>query len=368
MRVVVVGAGVMGLATAWALARAGHEPVVCERGPLPDPRASSMDRHRAIRYGYGPLHGYAVMVREAFDAWEDLWADLGCRHYVEAGQLATGPADDPWLAASRRSLEILGEKVEELSGSALAARFPMIDPDRTPRAWLTPRAGALLADRIVLDLARHLAGRGVALAGGREVVEIDRHRGIVRFADGSHEQGDMVLVTAGAWIGRLAPELAALVRPSRQVVAYVAPPADLAGAWREGPVLTDVDSRAAAIFYALPDVAGAGLKFGDHRFSLGGDPDGDRTPRQAEVAEVMALAGRRLRDAGAYRVTEARTCFYTVSGDERFVTRLDGRTLFLSACSGHGFKFGAAIGRRTAALLAGEAGFPAFRTWLAGNG
>ncbi|MDX6751257.1 FAD-dependent oxidoreductase [Geminicoccaceae bacterium 1502E] len=368
MRIIIVGAGLMGLATAWALVRAGHRPVLYERGPAPNPLASSFDRHRVIRYGYGPMHFYAVMVREAFEAWDELWGDLGERHYVEAGQLATGPADDPWLAASRRSLEMLGEPVEELCGAALAARFPMIEPERTPHAWFTPHAGALLADRIVTGLTRHLVEKGVAIEGNREVVGLDQERGIVRFADGSHDQGDRVLVSAGVWIGRLLPELAPRLRPSRQVVVYVDPPADLDPAWRQGPVLTDVDSRAGSIFYTLPAVAGAGLKFGDHRFTLGGDPDEDRTPRPDEVAEVMALAGRRLRAPERYRVAEAKSCFYTVTEDERFVGELQGRTLVLSACSGHGFKFGAAIGRRTAKALTGDLDIAAFRTWLAAKG
>ena len=32
MRVIVVGAGVVGLSAAWALSRAGHEPVVLDQG------------------------------------------------------------------------------------------------------------------------------------------------------------------------------------------------------------------------------------------------------------------------------------------------------------------------------------------------
>jgi glycine/D-amino acid oxidase-like deaminating enzyme len=35
MKAIIVGGGVMGLCTAWALCRAGHRPVLYEQGPFP---------------------------------------------------------------------------------------------------------------------------------------------------------------------------------------------------------------------------------------------------------------------------------------------------------------------------------------------
>jgi hypothetical protein len=43
-------------------------------------------------------------------------------------------------------------------------------------------------------------------------------------------------------------------------------------------MITDVLTSEQSIFYAVPPVADAGLKFGDHRFTRGGDPDADRAP------------------------------------------------------------------------------------------
>jgi len=39
----------------------------------------------------------------------------------------------------------------------------------------------------------------------------------------------------------------------------------------------------------------------------------------------------------------------------------------VSACSGHGFKFGALLGERTAAALTGGLAFEAYRRWLEGR-
>ncbi len=52
-----------------------------------------------------------------------------------------------------------------------------------------------------------------------------------------------------------------------------------------------------------------------------------------------------------YRVTEVVTCAYTFTEDERFLRMREGKALVVSACSGHGYKFGAAVGRRVAAAV-----------------
>jgi glycine/D-amino acid oxidase-like deaminating enzyme len=62
MKVIVIGGGIMGLCTAWALRRAEHEPVLYEQGPIPNPLASSCDEHRLTRFTYGAMTGYARMV------------------------------------------------------------------------------------------------------------------------------------------------------------------------------------------------------------------------------------------------------------------------------------------------------------------
>jgi glycine/D-amino acid oxidase-like deaminating enzyme len=64
MRVIVIGGGIMGLCNAWALCRAGHEPVLYEQGRIPNPLASSCDEHRLTRFTYGAMTGYARMVHE----------------------------------------------------------------------------------------------------------------------------------------------------------------------------------------------------------------------------------------------------------------------------------------------------------------
>ena len=61
MNVIVVGAGIAGLSTAWSLVKAGHNVSIVEQGPIPNPLAASGDHHRIIRRAYGFHSADAVL-------------------------------------------------------------------------------------------------------------------------------------------------------------------------------------------------------------------------------------------------------------------------------------------------------------------
>ena len=64
MRVIVVGAGIVGLSAAWALRKAGHEPLLLDQGPIPNPIASSNDHHRLIRLAHSEGDARSVTIHE----------------------------------------------------------------------------------------------------------------------------------------------------------------------------------------------------------------------------------------------------------------------------------------------------------------
>ena len=368
MRVIVVGGGVMGLASAWALQRAGHAVVLYEQGPLPNPLASSFDQHRLIRFTYGALDGYGPMVADAYAAWERLWGDLGRSHYHETGTLLIAREGDGSVERSIAGLEELGLPAECWPPAELARRLPFLEFG-TPRfALFSPTGGVLFALRILEDLARLLAVRGARLHPHTAVRELDPGRAAIRTADGREDRADALVIAAGPWTPELLPHLRARVTPSRQVALYLEPPAALRPAWAAAPMLLDQIEATAGGFYAVPPVAGTALKVGNHGFSLSGHPGRERTPSDAERATVLALAGGRLKTFADYRVLEAKTCFYSITEDERFIAERVEQAWILAGFSGHGFKFGAVLGERLAAALAGEQSAAELAAWAAGRG
>lgn len=339
----------MGLCSALALQRTGHRVTVYEQGRIPNPMGSSVDHHRLIRHPYGPLTGYAMMINAAFSSWERIWSAIGQTLFHPTGTLVTATDDTAWVDRSLNDMATLGIRVEELTAHGLRDRAPMLRTDGFETAAWIDSGGVLFADRIVAALAQRLVLSGVTVNTNTPVVDIDPVRGAVFLEDGTRARADTVVIACGPWVRELASATMGRVKPSRQVVAYLAPPSHLAEAWMKAPMILDI--HGAGGIYAVPPVAGAGLKVGDHTFSRKGHPSQQRGVKPGEAERLVEACRSRLVDLDAYRITQAKTCYYTVEADERFILEKQDRAIIVTGFSGHGFKFGALMGELVAGLI-----------------
>jgi sarcosine oxidase len=311
-----VGAGVMGCATAWALRERGAEVTVHEQFELDHDRGSSHGRTRIFRIAY-PDPVWIRFAREARDGWLDLDPDLlGLYGLVE---LVADPA-----LTSARALDECGVPYLLLNSDEVRA----LGASR-PDGWTAlhvPEAGVVFADR-----ARHafLGAAGVEVETNRRIESTDEL------------DADVVVVTAGPWAGELVPELPVTV--TRETLAYF---------HREGPPppsIVDLNAETGGHgMYSLYDPV-HGLKAGAHHAGAEADPDEVGEPDPAIVERIAAWVRERFPDIDPVPV-EAQACVYTTTADQSFILERRGRVVIGSACSGHGFKFAPAVGRRLAAL------------------
>ena len=363
MRVSIVGAGIAGLSLAWALRKRGVDVALFDAGPIPNPVSSSFDEHRITRHSYGHLPGYGALMPEAFATYGQLWADIGATHYLPTNMVFVSRTETDW-SASAAELDRVNVPHRLISPQEVATRLPMLHADGVTSAFEAGGAGMLFANRIVTDLARWVAAHGVSLHPHSHVSDIDANRGTLT-AGGVRHDADLVVVAAGAWLPELLPATAGRMVPSRQLLLYLEPPADLAKAWSEAPVL--VDSGGGHGAYILPPRAGTRLKIGDHIFTRRGKGSDDRIATDEDVAPVLASAASIFARFEDYRVLQRKVCYYTVTDDESFVVEPIGPAGWvLSACSGHGFKLGPLIATGLAEAITGHRPSIAIPRWAAG--
>lgn len=321
-RVAVVGAGVMGCAAAWALTERGADVTVLEQFDLDHARGSSHGRSRIVRLAY-PDPAWVRLAEEAMSGWRDLEAQSGQELLGLYGlvELASSPE-----LTSASALDACGADYRLLDPREALARGVTLPPGWS--ALYQPEAGIVYADRAraaFLELARR---RGAQVETGRRVDSLD------------DVAADVVVVTAGAWVTKLVPDIP--VRVTRETIAYFR---------REGPPMPSVVELSEATrghaMYALYDPL-YGLKAGAHHTGPEADPDEDGRPSGRTVATIAAWVLRTL--PVDPQPVEADTCIYTSTADESFVLERRGRIVIGSPCSGHGFKFAPAVGRRLAAL------------------
>ena len=364
----VVGGGIMGLSVAWAAVRAGHKVTLVEQGPLPHPLASSFDHSRLIRFPYGDKHGYARMVQDAYAANDQLWTTLGESLYTATGTLIVVRSEDPWAEATKASLDALAVAYEIVDGADLGARYPLLNGEGVAWALASPTGGVLRARAMLDGIARWLRAQSQAdIRSHCRATEVDLEAGRITLAEGQPIEADRVVVTAGPWIERLLPDFAARVTPTRQIALDLDLDPALTALWARMPMVLDGVASKGSGFYAVPPVAGLKLKVGDHSFGRHLQPDEDRVVKPAERDAILALLRQGVATPDAYRVAAARSCFYTLAEDERFVVHTAAKGVVLTGFSGHGFKFGPLIGLAVAAYTEGRIDDAALRAWLGGD-
>lgn len=364
-RIVVVGAGIVGLSVARAARRRRHDVVVLEQGDIPNPDAASYDSHRLIRFHYGDAAGYTRMVADAFAAWTPVWDELGACHFVDVGAIAISEAPGDYAYKTLATFRALGIPHEVLDRDGVERLCPQYDVPEGAIGVVAGPAGPLFADRIVTGLAHLVAERGATLRPRSRVVAVDRNAAAATLEGGETVAGDFLVVAAGAWLPGLMPAAFGDVATTRQVLCYVAPPAAYEAAWRDGPVLVSYGDRGT---YTLPGVMGTDLKFGYGGLRRAARPDLQGfAAANDEAAGVLAGFAPLLRRPEAYRPLRLKVGYYVRDDSRKF--RFDGarRSLVVTNCDGQMFKFGPLVGERILAAIDGESDFTMLARWAAGE-
>ncbi|NMG41258.1 FAD-dependent oxidoreductase [Chelativorans sp. ZYF759] len=350
MKIAIVGAGIAGLSTAWSLTARGHDVTLVEQGTIPNPLAASGDHHRIIRRAYGPDSGYGRLITEAYEAWDALWADLGTNHYDHRGFICMSREEGDEAERYLEGMRAGGYAHEVFGAEEAAERWPFLDAVSMRFVFHSPEGGALHCRRIAAGTAAWLRRNGATVLENTRVISVDPKQGRLQLESGDTILADRVVVTAGAWVPKLFPEVTGTLSTHRTGVVYLQPPAELVSAWDSAPIILDVGGETDG--YIIPPSGGAGLKFGSGLTKRPtDDADADRVPRPGEGEALRDLFAGAIARVGDYAVREFVTCAYTFTADERFHCQEIGVCLVVSACSGHGYKFGAAVGRRVAEAL-----------------
>lgn len=354
MRVVVVGAGVMGLAAGAALAARGADVTVLERYTLAHEWASSHGLTRAIRHEYGAEAIYTDMVARSLPLWAELAHETGRHLYTEAGVLTLGEPDDGHTLPGYDVMRAAGLPVERLTPSECRARFPQFQPHPDAAITYNSVGGMLHATECVRALADRLQARGGSLREGVRVrhVEPAGSGGVVTLADGTRIAAERVVIATGPWVRSVLPELALPIRSTRQQVCYFEglPAAGFSAG--QFPVFL-----AGMEYYGFPLQGPGWLKVGCHTFGPEVDPDAGYPPDEDEVEAVRGFLREVIPGAADARLALVDRCMYDVTPDEDFI--LDAHpggqgVILASGFSGHGFKFGVLIGELLASLALSE--------------
>jgi sarcosine oxidase subunit beta len=349
MQAVVVGGGVVGLASAYFLRERGVAATVVEQSSLAS--GSTGRANGGIRAQFSTRVNVALS-RESIAFWETIADDID---YRQAGYL--------FLARTRGTADRLRENVAlqrergvpsgMLDPGTAAEVCPELHADRYVAASHCPTDGSADPHLAANWFAREAADAGADLRTGVEVTDVvrdgDRVAG-VETTDGSLS-ADVVVNAAGPW----AAEVAAMagvkvpVAPKRRQLAVVEPERPLP---RDVPLTADLDAGV----HFRPERAGRAVVGG--KFDADDpdcDPDGYRRSHDLDWAADALDAAR---DCTRYfgpdtRLRDGWAGLYAVTPDHHPIIE-ESLPGFVQAIgfSGHGFMHAPATGRVVAELVA----------------
>jgi sarcosine oxidase len=360
MRVLILGAGVVGAMTAWRLAQAGHDVHVFEQFGLDHDRGSSYGDSRVVRRVYSDPF-YTALMADAYPLWQEFQEQSSEELFSVVGGIMFGPSDLPDMRDAEVALEESAVPYERLNASQAALRYPALKLHDNEVALFEPSMGYARASHCVRAAVSLARASGATFHFETPIDSVEPARGggcEVTTRSGEVFSGDRMLISAGPWAGGLLGRLGVdiPVQVVRKTYLHLQPERSAAD-FEVGhfPVWIDASSLAYG-FPRLGDVPG--VKIALHG---GGEPTSpDEVRRELNDVDRQALleyAAVRFPDLSSEIVYE-KVCLYTNTPDEDFIVDevrgLPG-AFFIAGLSGHGFKFGPLLGSIATALLTGDA-------------
>lgn len=346
---IVLGAGAMGSAAAYHLAKTGQRVLLLEQFEIDHQKGSSYGFSRITRYAY-EHPTYVHLMKSVFPAWSALEAEANETLFTQTGGLDFGRSDQKSLLNIIDSLDAEGIKYELWTAAEAKSHFPQFQFDLDMLIIFQKDGGILSASKCVRAQIRLAEQYGAEILANIPIVSITPHHDSVEVKTASDTfSAARLVITAGSWaksvLGTLGLDLPLIPLQCHEAYFETDQPADYEPSRFPTFIahMLNVYDRAP---YGIASHEGSGLKVGFH----GGKPvehpsEINYTPDENEVKRVLAFTKRCL--PGAQSLRTSRVCMYTVTPDENFLIDKHPEyphIVFGGGCSGHGFKFSPLIG------------------------
>ncbi|CAN1185070.1 Probable sarcosine oxidase [Linum perenne] len=367
--VIVVGAGIMGSATAYQLTKRGKRVILLEQFDFLHHRGSSHGESRTIRAAYAKDY-YCSMAIQSSRLWEEAESEIGYKVYFKSPHLDMGPADDESLLAIISSCRKNSIGCRVLDKRQLEEEFS--GRVKIPEDWIgvcTDLGGVIKPTKAVSMFQTLAFQRGAVLRDRTEVKGIvkDEERGGIRVLIGDGDGGGEIraekcVITAGAWTEKLVKKVSRIELPIQAVETTVC-------YWRvregyEGKFSIEGEFRFPTFasygephLYGTPSMEYPGLmKIAVHD-GYPCDPDKRVWGPGKSVEELKEWIEERFGGmvVGLGGPEAKQSCMYSMTPDEDYVIDFVGEefgkdVVVGGGFSGHGFKMGPAVGKILADL------------------
>ena len=358
----------MGSSACYYLSRRGYKVLGLEQFDISHEFGSHAGQSRIIRKAYFEHSDYVPLLNKAYENWKKLEEETGKqtrspdgRIYFRTGLLYFGPPDHPIIKGVKRSASLYEIEVERFNILSSAKKFPQFKVPEYFECLHEPDAGFITPEKTIRLYATLAKKSGSEIHPYEKVVNWEKiGDGIVVRTDKNNYHCSKLVITAGAWAGKMIPGFQDKLKITRQFVAWVKLKNENDYRLNNFPCWMIADNEKPGAYYGFPILPTekfgepAGLKLAHHYAYNETDPDNVNRQVTADDEENLKYALNKYFSGTFESFLSSKICLYANSPDENFIIdKLPGYKNVVIACgfSGHGFKFVSVVGEILADLL-----------------
>lgn len=359
--IIVIGVGSMGSATCYYLAQRGHKVLGLEQFTISHEFGSHVGQSRIIRKAYFEHPDYVPLLEKAYENWAALEQKAGEQVYFKTALLYAGKATNEIIKGVKQSAALYNIELEQVKADEAKTRFHHFKFPRDYEILVEPEAGFIPPESSIRLYAGEAKKNGATILANEKVMEWKKNgTNITVKTDKDTYHCRKLIITAGAWAGKMIPGFTEKIKVTRQVVAWIKTKNDHEFELNKFPCWMIGDDDKHGCYYGFPLLdtkrfgEPAGLKLAHHFPYQITDPDNvNRQTTAGDVENIKYCLDKYL--PGVFdSFLSTKICLYANSPDENFIIdKLPGYEDNVSiACgfSGHGFKFASVIGEILADL------------------
>lgn len=354
--VVVVGLGAIGSAALYQLSKRGAKVLGIDQLSPPHNLGSSGGETRLVRQAIGEGEPYVELALESYEIWRELEKHFSQKLLYQVGGLVIAPSDDPFFLTTVAMAKKFHIAHEMLKPEDIQSRFPQFRVEANSLAYYEKNAGYVIPERCIEAQIRLAEQQGAYVQSNESVKKLVQEGEAIAIHTAEQKYyAQKIIIAAGSSIGQfLASELQPYFSIYRQVLYWLDVDKEYFSDFARSPVyIWKLPDKKGGI-YGFPAINGpsGGMKIATHNMDIA--TDFQNLNRLVEKQEKQSFYQQFVKPyffGVGPACLRALVCTYTATPDENFVideAPNNKNILLVSACSGHGFKHSAAVGKRAA--------------------
>lgn len=357
--VIVLGAGSIGSAACYHLAKRGISVLGIDQFDIPNNRSSHHGKSRMIRKAYYEHPDYVPLLHRAYELWSDLENESPEQIFFKTGALYLCHSKDSVVTGSLRSAKIHGLSHTHLNTAAIRSDFPEFTVPENFEGLFEPDGGFLRPELGIQEHARQAEKRGAHFLSNTKVLNWTSTPSCVEVkTNDTTYSAEHLIISAGPWAQPILESIGIELTVSRQVQAWFESRGDPVRFSYQNFPCWFIETHAPFGHYGFPILPGQkGLKIAEHRagvpLSAATIDQGIQPPAEKELSELRSVLETHIQGASGQLIKSC-TCLYTNTTDRHFVVGThptDDRISIAAGFSGHGYKFSTVIGEALADLV-----------------